>query len=406
MKSAPICECPASSGEEHARCVFALEENDRVLTEQQTAIRDMARDFACREITPFAADWDRREHVPLDTLARMGALGLMGVCVPAAWGGSGADFVSYVLAMEEIAYGDAGIANMMAATNSPYNAAVLAYGTDTQKEKYLRPAASGRELAAFLLSEPQVGSDAAGLETRAVRRGDHYVINGTKNFITSGQSAKLAMIVAVTDPAAGKNGISCFLARTGSAGYHVARLEKKLGHRTCDTCQIVLDGLRIPASDMLGEPGAGLRVALSALDSGRIGVAAQSVGVARAAFDAALAYARVRVTFGKPLIEHQAIAFQLAEMSTRIEAARQLYLHAARLKDSGGGSPKEASMAKLFASEMAEEVTSAAIQIHGGYGFLNDYPVEKFYRDVRVFQIYDGPSEIQKMLIARELAKG
>jgi len=377
-----------------------------MLSEQQTTIRDVARDFARREITPFAADWDRREHVPLETLGKMGALGLMGVCVPPQWGGSGADFVSYVLAMEEIAYGDAGVANMMAATNSPYNAAILAYGTDAQKEKFLRPAASGRELAAFLLSEPQVGSDAANLTTRAVRRGDRYVIDGMKNFITSGQSAKLAMIFAVTDASAGKNGISCFLARTDSPSYRVARLEKKLGHRTCDTCQIVLDGLDVPAEDMLGAPGTGLKVALSALDSGRIGVAAQSVGVARAALDAALAYARVRVTFGKPLIEHQAIAFQLADMSTRIEAARQLYLHAARLKDLGQASPKEASMAKLFASEMAEEVTSAAIQIHGGYGFLNDYPVEKYYRDVRVFQIYDGASEIQKMLIARELAKG
>jgi butyryl-CoA dehydrogenase len=377
-----------------------------MLSDQQQAIRDMARDFARREITPFAADWDRREHVPIETLGRMGALGLMGVCVPPEWGGAGADFVSYVAAMEEIAYGDAGVANMMAATNSPYNAAILAYGTDRQKDEFLRPAASGRELAAFLLSEPQVGSDAANLATRAVRQGDRYVIDGMKNFITSGQTAKLAMIFAVTDASAGKNGISCFLARTDMPGYRVARLEKKLGHRTCDTCQIVLEGLEVPAANLLGAPGTGLKVALSALDSGRIGVAAQSVGVARAAFDAALAYARVRVTFGKPLIEHQAIAFQLAEMSTRIEAARQLYLHAARLKDLGQASPKEASMAKLFASEMAEEVTSAAIQIHGGYGFLNDYPVEKYYRDMRVFQIYDGPSEIQKMLIARELIKG
>ena len=377
-----------------------------MLSEQQTTIRDVARDFARREITPFAADWDRREHVPLETLGKMGALGLMGVCVPPEWGGSGADFVSYVAAMEEIAYGDAGVANMMAATNFPYNAAVLAHGTEPQKEKFLRPAASGRELAAFLLSEPQVGSDAANLTTRAVQRGDRYVIDGMKNFITSGQSAKLAMIFAVTDAQAGKNGISCFLARTDMPGYRVARLEKKLGHRTCDTCQIILDGLEVPAEDMLGAPGTGLKVALSSLDYGRIGVAAQSVGVARAALDAALAYARVRVTFGKPLIEHQAIAFQLADMSTRIEAARQLYLYAARLKDLGQASPKEASMAKLFASEMAEEVTSAAIQIHGGYGFLNDYPVEKYYRDMRVFQIYDGPSEIQKMLIARELIKG
>jgi butyryl-CoA dehydrogenase len=377
-----------------------------VLSDQQTAIRDMARDFARAEISPFAADWDRREHVPVETLRRMGALGLMGVCVPTAWGGAGADFVSYVLAMEEIAYGDAGVANMMAATNSPYNAAILDHGTEAQKEKFLRPTAMGHELAAFLLSEPQVGSDAANLQTRAVLKGDRYIINGAKNFITSGRSAGFAMIFAVTDPAAGKGGISCFLARTDQPGYQVTRLEKKLGHRTCDTCQIALDNLEVPAADLLGEPGRGLKVALSSLDSGRIGVAAQSVGVARAAFDAALAYARVRVTFGKPLIEHQAIAFQLSEMATQIEAARQLYLYAATLKDLGRASPKEASMAKLFASEMAEEVTSAAIQIHGGYGFLNDYPVEKYYRDVRVFQIYDGASEIQKMLIARELAKG
>jgi alkylation response protein AidB-like acyl-CoA dehydrogenase len=377
-----------------------------MLSEQQSAIRDMARDFTAREITPFAQDWDRREHVPLATLKKMGALGLMGVCVPARWGGSGADFVSYVAAMEEIAYGDAGVANMMAATNFPYNAGVLAHGSDAQREKFLRPAASGHALAAFLLSEPQVGSDTANLETRAVREGDHYVLDGMKNFITSGRSAGLAMIFAVTDPSAGKSGISCFLARTDNPGYRVARLEKKLGHRTCDTCQIVLDGMRVPAEDMLGPPGAGLRIALSSLDSGRIGVAAQSVGVARAALDAALAYARVRVTFGKPLIEHQAIAFQLADMSTKIEAARQLYLYAARLKDLGQASPKQASMAKLFASEMVEEVTSAAIQIHGGYGFLADYPVEKYWRDMRVFQIYDGASEIQKMLIARELAKG
>jgi butyryl-CoA dehydrogenase len=377
-----------------------------VLSDQQTAIRDMARDFARGEISPFAADWDRREHVPVETLRKMGALGLMGVCVPTAWGGAGADFVSYVSAMEEIAYGDAGVANMMAATNFPYNAAVLAHGTEAQKEKFLRPTAMGHELAAFLLSEPQVGSDAANLQTRAVRSGDRYVINGAKNFITSGQTAGFAMIFAVTDPDAGKGGISCFLARTDAPGYQVTRLEKKLGHRTCDTCQIALENLEVPVADMLGEPGRGLKVALSSLDSGRIGVAAQSVGVARAAFDAALAYARVRVTFGKPLIEHQAIAFQLSEMATQIEAARQLYLYAATLKDLGRASPKEASMAKLFASEMAEEVTSAAIQIHGGYGFLNDYPVEKYYRDVRVFQIYDGASEIQKMLIARELAKG
>lgn len=376
-----------------------------LLNEQQAGIRDMARDFARHEITPFAAQWDRDEAVPLETLAKMGRLGLMGVCVPEAWGGAGADFVSYVSAMEAIAYGDAGIANMMAATNSPVAAGLLAFGNDDQKDRFLRPLASGEAISAFLLSEPQAGSDAASIVTRAEKRGDVYVLNGTKNFITAGETAEIAMIIAVTDASAGKAGISCFMTRTRQDGYMVARKERKLGHRSCDTCQIVLENLEIPASDMLGRPGEGLKIALSALDSGRVGVAAQSVGVAQAAFDAALQYAQERKTFGKKIMDHQAVAFQLAEMATKIEVARQMYLHAASLKDLGISCIKEASIAKLFASEMAESVTSAAIQIHGGYGFLNDYPVEKFYRDMRVFKIYDGTSEVQKLLIARELLK-
>ena len=376
-----------------------------LLNEQQAGIRDMARDFARHEITPFAAQWDRDEAVPLETLAKMGRLGLMGVCVPEAWGGAGADFVSYVSAMEAIAYGDAGIANMMAATNSPVAAGLLAFGNDDQKDRFLRPLASGEAISAFLLSEPQAGSDAASIVTRAERRGDVYVLNGTKNFITAGETAEIAMIIAVTDASAGKAGISCFMTRTRRDGYIVARKERKLGHRSCDTCQIVLENLEIPASNMLGRPGEGLKIALSALDSGRVGVAAQSVGVAQAAFDAALRYAQERKTFGKKIMDHQAVAFQHAEMATKIEVARQMYLHAASLKDLGISCIKEASMAKLFASEMAESVTSAAIQIHGGYGFLNDYPVEKFYRDMRVFKIYDGTSEVQKLLISRELQK-
>lgn len=376
-----------------------------LLNEQQSSIRDMAREFARKEIVPFAPQWDRDEVVPLETLGKMGKLGLMGVCVPEQWGGAGADFVSYVAAMEEIAFGDAGVANIMAAANSPVAAGLQAYGDSAQKERFLRPVASGEMLAAFLLSEPQAGSDAGNLATRAVRKGDRYVLNGTKNFITAGESAGLAMILAVTDPAAGKAGISCFMTRTDVKGYVVARREKKLGHKACDTCQIILDDLEVAEENMLGQPGEGLRIALSSLDSGRVGVAAQSVGVARAAFEAALTYARDRQTFGKPIIEHQAVAFQLAEMATKIEVARQMYLHAAQLKDLRRICIKEASMAKLFASEMAESVTSAAIQIHGGYGFLNDYPVEKFYRDMRVFKIYDGTSEIQKLLIARELQK-
>lgn len=376
-----------------------------LLDEQQEAIRDMARTFSRKEIVPHANDWDRREFVPVETLKEMGRLGLMGVFIPEEWGGAGADFVSYVAAMEEIAYGDAGVANMMAATNSPYCAGVFAWGSDDQKRRFLEPAASGRELGAILLTEPQAGSDAAGIQTRAVRSGDRYIINGTKSFITSGQSAKLAMILAVTDPGAGKRSISCFLVRTDTPGYQVARLEKKLGHRTCDTCQIVLEDLEVPEADMLGAPGDGLKIALASLDSGRIGVAAQSVGVAQAALDASLAYSKERKTFGKFLHEHQAIAFQMAEMAMKIEVARQMYLHAATLKDRNISCIKEASMAKLFASEIAEWVASTAIQIHGGYGFLNDYPVEKYYRDARVFKIYDGASEVQKILIARELLK-
>ena len=375
-------------------------------TEQQSAIRATARAFAESEIAPQAAQWDRDKHIPLDVMARMGRLGLFGVCVPERWGGAGADFVSYVLAMEEICRGDAGVGNMMAATNSPYCAAVLAFGNDDQKERWLRPAASGSAIGAILLTEAEAGSDSANLKTRAERRGDRYVLNGSKCFITAGRSAGVAMVLAVTDPGAGKRGISCFLVRPDTPGYSVTRLEDKLGHRTNDTCAIELRELEVPVEDRLGTEGEGLRIALSGLDNGRIGVAAQSVGVAQAAFDAALAYARDRRTFGKPIIEHQAVAFQLADMATGIETARQMYLHAARLKDQGLACIKEASMAKLHASQMAEEVTSAAIQIHGGYGFLNAYPVEKYYRDARVFQIYDGTNEVQRLLIARELAAG
>jgi butyryl-CoA dehydrogenase len=376
-----------------------------ILSEQQITIRDMAREFARREIVPFAAQWDRDHEVPLATIAKMFEVGLMGVCVPPEWGGAGADFGSYVLAMEQIAYGDAGIANVMAANNSPVAAAILAFGNDDQKERFLRPVVSGGARAAFLLSEPEAGTDAPAIRTRARRDGDHFVVDGVKCFITSGGSADIGMIFAVTDPEAGKAGVSCFLVRTKTDGYVVVRRERKLGHLSNDTCQIALEGLRIPADDMLGRPGEGLRIALSALDTGRIGVAAQSVGVGQAAFDAALAYTRERRTFGKPIINHQAISFLLAEMATRLEAARQLYLYAATLKGAGRECIMQASMAKLFAAEAAEFVTSSAIQIHGGYGFLKDFPVEKYYRDQRVFQIYDGTNEVQKMLIVRELKK-
>jgi hypothetical protein len=375
------------------------------LTVEQQSIRDMTRDFVRKEIAPFAAEWDRASTVPLDTVRHAGALGLFGICVPPEWGGGGADFIAYVLATEELAYGDAGVCNMISATNA-FAWKVRDFGTPSQKERFLRPVASGHAIACLMLTEPQAGSDAANQRTRAVRRGDRWVINGTKSFITSGRSADVAVLLAVTDPDAGKRGISAFLTRTDRPGYRVVRLEDKLGHRTNDTCQIGLEDLEVPAEDMLGAPGQGLKIVLSAMDGGRIGVAAQSVGVARAAFDAALAYARERETFGKRLIEHQAVAFQLADMATDIEVARRMCLHAAALKDARAHSIKEASMSKLFAAQMCERVCSAAIQIHGGYGFVADYPVEKYYRDARVFQIYDGTNEVQRILIARELAAG
>lgn len=375
-------------------------------TEEQERIREAARAFARREIVPHAAEWDRNCTVPIDVLRAMGRLGLMGMCISPEWGGTGADFVSYALAVEEIAAGDCGLCNMMCVNNSPNCASIADHGTLEQKERFLRPLASGVQSSAFLLTEPQAGSDASALLTRAVRRGERYVLNGTKQFITAGRSADVALIVAVTDPAAGKRGISCFLAPTNTPGYRVAREEKKLGHRAADTCQIALEDMEIPAEYMLGAPGQGYRIALAYLENGRIGVAAQAVGVARAAYEAALAYAQERITFGKPIVEHQAIAFRLADMATALEAARQLTLYAAELKDAGRPCLKEASMAKLAATEMVERVCSDAIQIHGGNGYLNDYPVEKYYRDARVLPIYEGTNDIQRMVIGRALSAG
>ncbi len=374
-------------------------------TDAQRAIRDTTRDFVRKEIAPHVAAWDRAARVPPELVRKLGALGWFGVTIPAEWGGAGADFIAYVLMTEELAYGDAGICNMVSATNS-FAMKLADFGTPEQKQRFLRPVACGDSLGCMLLTEPQSGSDAANLRTRAVRRGDRYLINGTKCFITSGRSAGAAVVIAVTDPPAGKRGVSAFLVRPNQPGYRVLREEHKLGHRTNETCQIVLEDLEVLAADMLGQPGDGLKVAFSSLESSRIGVAAQAVGVARAALDAALAYATQREAFGKPLIAHQAIAFQLAEMATEIEVARQMCLHAAALKQDRARCIKQASMAKLFASQMCERVCSAAIQIHGGYGFLDDYPVEKLYRDARVFQIYDGTSEVQKIVIARELAAG
>ena len=372
-------------------------------TDEQIATRDMTRDFVAKEIAPFAAQWDRDGATPLDTLRRLGTLGLFGMTVPGEWGGAEIDFVSYVLATEELAYGDAGVCNAVNATNS-YCFKVRDFGTAAQKEEFLRPVASGQNIGCMLLTEPHTGSDAANIRTRAEFQRDHYVVNGAKAFITSGRSSDMAVLIAVTDAAAGKRGISAFLIRTDQPGYIVAREEVKMGHRASDTCEIILDNLKIPAANMLGEPGQGLRVALSGLESGRIAVAAQAAGIARAALDAAMAYAQEREAFGRKIFDHQAVAFSLADMAMDIEVARQMGHHAARMKQAGKRCVKESSIAKLFASQMCERVCSAAIQAHGGVGYTNDYPVEKLYRDAKVLQIYDGTNEVQKIIISRELA--
>ena len=375
-----------------------------MLTEEQILIRDMARNFARTKLVPFAAAWDRASEFPRAALAEMGELGLMGVTVPAEWGGAGADFVSYVLALEEIAAGDGGCSTIMSVNNSPFCAAVLVYGTEAQKRRFLVPVASGAAMGAFCLTEPHAGSDASALRTRARRDGNGWRLNGTKQFITSGSTAQAALVFAVTDPDAAKRGISCFIVPTDTEGYRVASIERKLGQHTSDTCQIVFEDAFVPADGLLGREGEGYRIALANLESGRIGIAAQSVGMARAAFEAALAYAKERESFGTVIINHQAVAFRLADMATQIEAARQMVLNAARLRDAGKPCLTEASMAKLFASEMAEKVCSAAIQIHGGYGYLADFPVERIWRDVRVCQIYEGTSDVQRLVISRQLA--
>ena len=364
----------------------------------------MARGFARARLAPNAAEWDRKAHVPRDVLTEMGDLGLLGMTVPERWGGAGTSFGAYVLAVEEIAAGDGGVSTIMNVNNTPVCAAILAFGSDAQKQRFLEPLATGKMLGAFCLTEPEAGTDLASLKTRAERRGNKFLLNGTKQFVTSGSIADVAMVFAVTDADKGKRGISAFLVPTELDGYRVASTEKKLGQRSSDTCQIALEDLELTPDLMLGDEGQGYKIALANLESGRIGIAAQAVGMARAAYEAALDYAREREAFGKVLMEHQAVAFRLADMATRIEAARNLEHSAARLKDAGEPCMKEASMAKLFASEMAETVCSEAIQVHGGYGYLTDFPVERIYRDVRVCQIYEGTSDVQRMVISRALA--
>lgn len=377
--------------------------NDLELSEEQRMIRDMAREFAQREIAPHAAAWEKAGWIDDALVAQMGELGLLGMVVPEEWGGSYVDYVAYALAVEEVSAADGATGALMSIHNSVGCGPLLQYGSPAQKETWLARLAAGRAIGCFCLTEPQAGSEAHNLRTRAELHGDHWVLDGAKQFVSNARRASLAIVFAVTDPALGKKGLSAFLVPTDTPGFVVERSEHKMGLRASDTCAVTLQQCRIPAANLLGERGKGLAIALSNLEGGRIGIAAQSIGIARAAFEAALRYARERVQFGKPIAEHQSIANLLADMHTRLNAARLLTLHAARLKSAGLPCLSEASQAKLFASEIAEQVCSSAVQIHGGYGYLEDYPVERYYRDARITQIYEGTSEIQRMLIAREL---
>lgn len=375
-----------------------------LLDEDHLMVRDAVRAFVREEVAPHAATWDRERVFPAQVHRQLAQLGAYGVMVPPAYGGAGLDALALAVMLEEIAAGDGGTSTAISVNNCPVCSILLAYGNDDQKRDWLTPLARGDMLGAFCLTEPQAGSDASALRTTAARDGDSYVVNGVKQFITSGKNGQVAIVMAVTDKSAGKRGISAFIVPTDTPGYVVARLEDKLGQHSSDTAQIVFDDCRVPAANRIGAEGEGYRIALSGLEGGRIGIAAQSVGMARAAFEAALAYAKERESFGEPLFAHQAVQFRLSDMATQLEAARQLVWHAAALKDAGQPCLTEAAMAKLFASEAAERICSAALQIHGGYGYLSDFPVERIYRDVRVCQIYEGTSDIQKILIARGLA--
>jgi butyryl-CoA dehydrogenase len=375
------------------------------LTDEQRMLRDTAREFAQRELAPHAAEWDREARFPAEALAELGRLGFMGMLVPPEYGGAGADHVGYALALEEIAAGDGSVSTILSVHNSVGCLPVLRYGSEEQKRRFLVPMARGDTLAAFALTEPQAGSDAAAIKTRARRHGNRWVVNGTKQFITSGANAQVAIVFAVTDPIAGRKGISAFIVPTSIPGYRVARLEHKLGQRASDTAQLVFEEMELTPDLLLGTEGGGYSIALANLEGGRIGIAAQALGMARSAYEAALAYAHDRETFGQKIIKHQAVAFRLADMATGLAAARGLILDAAERRDAGEPCLQEAAMAKLFASEMAERVCSDAIQIHGGYGYLADFPVERIYRVVRVCQIYEGTSEIQRLVIAREISR-
>ena len=377
-----------------------------LLTQDQEMIRDAVRTFAQEQLWPHAAQWDKEHAFPEAAHKGLAELGAYGICVPEEYGGAGLDYVTLALVLEEVAAGDGGTSTPISVTNCPYNAILMKYGTEAQKQKWLAPAARGEMLGAFALTEPHVGSDASSLRTTAVKDGDEYVLNGVKQFITSGKNGHAAVVIAVTDKAAGKKGMSAFIVpthRLGNHGWVVARIEDKLGQHTSDTAQINLENCRVPAENLIGEEGEGYKIALSALEGGRIGIAAQSVGMARSALEGAIQYAKERESFGTAIFNHQAVGFRLADCATKLEAARQLIWHAASLRDAGLPCLKEAAMAKLFATETAEAVCTAAIQTLGGYGYVSDFPVERIYRDVRVCQIYEGTSDVQKIIITRAL---
>ena len=377
-----------------------------LLTQDQEMIRDAVRTFAQEQLWPHAAQWDKEHAFPEAAHKGLAELGAYGICVPEEYGGAGLDYVTLALVLEEVAAGDGGTSTPISVTNCPYNAILMKYGTEAQKQKWLAPAARGEMLGAFALTEPHVGSDASSLRTTAVKDGDEYVLNGVKQFIASGKNGHAAVVIAVTDKAAGKKGMSAFIVpthRLGNHGWVVARIEDKLGQHSSDTAQINLENCRVPAENLIGEEGEGYKIALSALEGGRIGIAAQSVGMARSALEVAIQYAKERESFGTAIFNHQAVGFRLADCATKLEAARQLIWHAASLRDAGLPCLKEAAMAKLFATETAEAVCSAAIQTLGGYGYVSDFPVERIYRDVRVCQIYEGTSDVQKIIITRAL---
>jgi len=376
-----------------------------MLSDEQSMIRDSVRDYVQNRIAPNAAEWDKTGHFPAEQLKEMGELGLFGMVVPEQWGGSDTGYIAFALALEEVAAGDGACSTILSVTNSVVCGSLLGFASEFLKNQYLKPLASGDKLGCFCLTEAQAGSDASAIKTRALRDGDDYVLNGTKTFITSGKNAQVAIVFAVTDPTAGKKGISAFVVPTDIPGYQVGTIEQKMGQHASDTAQVFLKDCRVPVDHLIGNEGEGYKIALTNLASGRIGIGAQSVGMARAAYEIALAYAQERETFGKPIIEHQAVAFRLADMATQLEAARLMVMNAARLREAEEPCLKQASMAKLFASEAAEKICSSAIQVLGGYGYLKDYHLERIYRDVRISQIYEGTSDIQRMVIAREIGE-